>query len=57
MAKFCLFCLGFMLFFAGAFIITMGIITGETALEVWAIAALTTFGGCYGVGKFLDCHV
>lgn len=57
MARFFLFSLGFILFFAGAFIITMCIITNELALEVWLAGALATFGGCVGVGKFLDCHV
>ena len=57
MARFFLFSLGFVLFFMGAFIVTMCIVTGETALEAWTGGLLATFGGCYGVGKFLDCYV
>ena len=57
MAKFFLFSLGFAMFFFGAFIITMCIITGETALEAWIGGIFAAFGGCLGVGKFLDCNV
>jgi hypothetical protein len=57
MAKFFLFSLGFAMFFFGAFIITMCIVTGETALEAWIGGIFATFGGCLGVGKFLDCNV
>jgi hypothetical protein len=57
MARFFLFSLSFALFFLGAFIVTMCIITGETAPEAWTGGILAAFGGCYGVGKFLDCYV
>jgi len=57
MIKFFLFCLGFACFFMGAFMVTMCIITGETAVQVWVGAVLFTFAGCLGVGKFLDCYV
>ena len=57
MTKFCLFCLGFACFFMGAFMVTMCIITGETAVQIWVGAGLFTLAGCIGVGKFLDCHV
>ena len=57
MARFFLFSLGFAMFFFGAFIITMCIVTGETEFEAWAGGILAAFGGCLGVGKFLDCNV
>ena len=57
MARFFLFSLGFAMFFFGAFIITMCIVTGETEFEAWTGGILAAFGGCYGVGKFLDCNV
>jgi hypothetical protein len=57
MTKFFLFSLGFACFFMGAFMLTMCIITGETAVQAWIGAVLFTFAGCLGVGKFLDCYV
>lgn len=57
MTKFFLFCLGFACFFMGVFMVSMCLITGETAPQAWLGAGLFTLAGCLGVGKFLDCYV